>query len=115
MGDYRRLDVWQLATQLALDVYQSSARFPSRERFALTIQVRRASISVSSNIAEGSGRGSPAEIRRFMIIARGSLHELASQLFVARELEYLAQDDWHRLDRKIDKISRMLFALSRAC
>ena len=113
MGDYRRLEAWQLAAQLALEVNRLTRAFPAHERFGLTSQLRRAAISISSNIAEGSGRGSPAEFRRFIVIARGSLHEVASQLFIAHKLGFLPYVDWQRANQHIDRISRMLLALTR--
>ena len=113
MGDYRRLEVWKLSTQLAVAVYRATEQFPPWERFGLTAQLRRAVISVSSNIAEGSGRGSQPELRRFISIARGSLHEVSSQLCVARELHLLADANWGEIDAQIDRISRMLLGLAR--
>jgi four helix bundle protein len=113
MGNYRRLEVWQLAHKLAVEVYHATAAFPPQERFGPTAQLRRSVISVSSNIAEGSGRGSPAELRRFISIARGSLHEAASQLAVSRALGFLPDGEWQAIDLRMDRISRMLFGLSR--
>jgi four helix bundle protein len=82
------LIVWQEAMRLAKDVYAASATFPPEDRYGLTSQLRRAAVSVPSNIAEGAARGSLAELGRFLLIARGSLLELDTQLWLARELGY---------------------------
>ena len=113
MGDFRRLKVWQLSTRLVVELYRVTGRFPRTEMFGLTAQCRRAAVSVVSNIAEGSGRGTPAEFRRYMVIARGSLHEVAAQVFLARQLGFLAESELRSLEQPIDEISRMLLALSR--
>ena len=113
MGDFRRLKVWQLSTRLVVELYRVTSRFPKQEMFGLTAQCRRAAVSVVSNIAEGSGRGTPAEFRRYMVIARGSLHEVAAQLLLTRELGFLPESELRTLERQIDEVSRMLLALSR--
>jgi four helix bundle protein len=113
MGDFRRLKVWQLSTRMVVELYRITARFPRAEMFGLTAQCRRAAVSVVSNIAEGSGRGSAAEFRRFVAIARGSLHEVAAQLLLSRDLGFMADAELHPLERQIDEISRMLLALAR--
>jgi four helix bundle protein len=113
MGDFRRLKVWQLSTRMVVELYRVTARFPRAEMFGLTAQCRRAGVSVVSNIAEGSGRGSPAEFRRYLAIARGSLHEVAAQVLLSRDLGFLADSDLRSLEGKIDEVSRMLLALSR--
>jgi four helix bundle protein len=85
---HRNLKSWQSALDLAELVYKSSGTFPSAERFGLTLQVRRAAVSVLSNIAEGAARGSRADYLRFLIIARGSLAELETQYVLAMRLGY---------------------------
>lgn len=94
-------------------VYRDTASFPPDERYGLVAQARRASVSVAANIAEGSGRASPAEFRRFMVIARGSLHELLCHLMIALKLDYLGPASWPDREQRIDELSRMLLALSR--
>lgn len=113
MGDFRRLKVWQLATRMVVELYRVTSRFPKQEMFGLTAQCRRAAVSVVSNIAEGSGRGTPADFRRYILVARGSLHELRAQMHIARELDYLTQNEHQMLEQRIDEISRMLYALAR--
>jgi four helix bundle protein len=87
MSNYGRLDVWNAAHQLTLQIYQLSATFPHYEQFGLTSQLRRASVSIGANIAEGSGRGSK-EFARFLGIALGSANEVEYLLLVASDLQY---------------------------
>ena len=88
MQDYRHLRVWQLATETAVDVYQLTNTFPRHEIYGLTQQMRRASISIASNIAEGAGRDTRADFKRFCSIALGSAHELECQAEIAIRLGY---------------------------
>ena len=84
MRDFRKLDVWDRAHQLTLDVYRATGSFPSNERFGLTTQMRRCAISIPSNIAEGAGRESRPDYARFLGVAIGSAHELDYQLSFRR-------------------------------
>lgn len=88
MHQFRRLDVWHAAVQLAVEIYRLTRAFPREEQFGLVTQMRRAAVSVSSNIAEGAGRGSPSEFARFLRIAIGSVCELESQLELSRKLGF---------------------------
>jgi len=90
MRPHHDLRVWQDAMELVTRIYSVTGTFPAEERFGLTSQIRRASISVPSNIAEGAARGSRKEFIHFLTIARGSLSELDTQLRIARNLEYVA-------------------------
>jgi four helix bundle protein len=85
---YRELLVWQRAIQMVVNVYKLTRQFPREEQFGLTSQLRRAAISVASNIAEGHGRGSTGEYRQFLGMARGSNFEVQTQLVIARELGF---------------------------
>ena len=87
------LDVWKDAMRLVREVYRVTSEFPDREQFSLTSQIRRSAISIPSNIAEGAGRGGRIELIRFLTIARGSLAELDTQLWIARDLNYLTHAD----------------------
>jgi four helix bundle protein len=91
-GHYR-LEVWQEAMRLVRSVYVSSDQMPDKERFGLQSQLRRAAISVPSNIAEGAARGGKVEYARFLQIARGSLMELDTQLWLCQELGYFSYDE----------------------
>jgi four helix bundle protein len=89
MGNYRQLSVWKQAHGFAMSVYQGTRDFPDRERFGLIAQLRRAVVSVVSNIAEGSGRQGDREHVRFLRIPRGSVCELECQLLLSRDVGYL--------------------------
>jgi four helix bundle protein len=114
MGNFRELLVWKRAQDLALDVYRSTSSFPKEERYGLTAQMRRAAVSVSSNIAEGCGRQGDRELARFLQIARGSVRELECQLLLSRELGYIQSDVYTKLDSDSQDISRMLNRLIRS-
>jgi four helix bundle protein len=90
---FRELVAWQKAMDLVVAVYELSARFPGDERFGLTNQIRRAAVSIPSNIAEGQGRGAGASFGQFLRIALGSLQEVETQLLIAQRLGYVAERD----------------------
>ena len=108
--DYRRLRVWQAARRLALDVSQLSEAFPSSERFGITTQIRRAGVSIPSNIAEGAGRDGAA-FRQFLSYAAGSASELDTQLDIARELRFGDVEAIDAARSEVDVIRRMLWGL----
>ena len=114
MGNYRQLSVWKRAHGFVLGVYRSTGTFPDGERYGLTAQLRRAAVSVVSNIAEGSGRQGDREHMRFLKIARGSVCEIECQLLLSRDLGYLDADAWKLLDNDCQEISRMLHGLVRS-
>ena len=109
---HERLDVWQDAMQLVELVYAATASFPADERFGLTAQVRRAAVSVPSNIAEGAARRSNPEYQRFLSIARGSLSEMSTQSQIATRLSYM--DATPAIDNRIDCVFAKLTALMNA-
>ena len=106
---YEELVVWQKAMELVRLVYQATRRFPLDERFALTDQLRRAVVSIPSNIAEGNGRGSNKDYAHFLSIARGSLYETMTQLRIAKDLGYL--DDYSQIEDIAAEVGRMLGAM----
>ena len=108
---YRDLVVSGRAVDLVAEVYRLSAGFPREEQFGLTAQVRRASVSVAANIAEGSGRATSPDLMNFMSIARGSLKEAESMVFVAQRLGFASAADCIEAERLADETSRMLAAL----
>lgn len=108
MGDYRKLDAWRVADDVALRVYAITRRFPGDERFGLTAQMRRAALSVPSNIAEGCGRNGPGDLRRFIQMALGSANELEYQLSVAVRLGYADTDLATGLAADITRVRQML-------
>jgi four helix bundle protein len=109
--DFKKLVVWTKAHELTLAVYLRTRRFPKEEMYGLTSQVRRASASIGANIAEGCGRRSDAEMKRFLQIARGSASELECHLLLARDLQFLAAEDFRELEQKIAEVQRMLASL----
>lgn len=110
---HRDLVVWQKGMDLVTEVYRLTQKFPDAERFGLVSQLRRASVSVPSNIAEGYGRGSTADYIRFLRGSRGSLYEIDTQLLIAARLNYIAQSDYEGILERINECGRMLAALIR--
>jgi four helix bundle protein len=108
------LDVFKLAHEMVLDVYQITKRFPDDERFGLTSQMRRAAYSVPSNLAEGANRISRKEYRHFVGIARGSAAELNYQLLLSKDLGYLDSDEYVRVRSIYDRVAQMLNALAKS-
>lgn len=114
---YRDLFVWQKSKDLAVAIYRETEAFPKAEVYGLTSQLRRAAISVVSNIAEGQGRLTAGEFRQFLGISRGSLLEMDTQLLVAFELGYLPRSCFEHLEgetyRVLGLVDRLLQSLSR--
>ena len=108
---YRNLIAWQKAKNLALDIYLCTKRFPKDETYGLTSQMRRAAVSVPSNIAEGKGRRSRKDFAHFLYQARGSLLELETQLSIARDLEYLDAHTFKSTLDKAEEVGRILNGL----
>jgi four helix bundle protein len=111
---YRDLEVWKKAMEVAREVYKATAKFPTEERFGLANQIRRAAVSVPSNLAEGHARASAADFSRFISISMGSIAELETQLLLSTDLGYLANDDCDRLLGNLDLTGKMLRGLSKA-
>jgi len=115
MGNsYRELQVWRLSIQLTKDVYAVTKNFPSDERFGLISQLRRAAVSIPSNIAEGQARYSQREFLRFLSNARGSLAEVETQLLLSTELGYVPESEMQKLTRKTAEVGRLLNGLYSA-
>lgn len=93
MSEYQKLEAWQMAMALAEAVYKTTRTFPKEEVYGLTSQIRRAVVSIPSNIAEGAARASAKEFMQFLLIARGSAAELETQLLLAGKLGYLSASD----------------------
>ena len=107
-SNYRDLIVWQRAMELVLEVYRCTKAFPREEIYGLVSQMRRAAVSIPSNVAEGKGRYSRKEITQFLLNARGSLLELETQCEIARSLGYLAAADSVDLARRVSEVGRLL-------
>ena len=111
MNNYRELKVWNEAMALVSEVYSVLKEFPNFERYALADQIRRSSISVPSNIAEGSARHSQREFYRFLGIASGSLAELSTQIEISRRLNYLTEENFVKLNHHCESLHKMLYKL----
>jgi four helix bundle protein len=111
MQDYKKLDVWQKAHTLALDVYNSTKGFPDDERYGLTSQIRRFWVSIPSNIAEGCGRGGNSELCQFLKVSLGSANELEYQLILSRDLNLLSNNSYQNLNDQINEIKGKLINL----
>lgn len=113
MFNFEKLEVWRKAIEFADEVYAITVAFPDDERFGLTSQMRRAAVSASSNLAEGSSRASRKDFARFVEIATGSLFEIVSQCFIARRRGYLTKTDFARLYAAAEEHGKMLSGLHR--
>lgn len=109
-----KLDAWQKAVDYAAAVYEVTKTFPTEERFGLTNQLRRSSVSVSSNLAEGSSRSSKADFKRFIEIAYGSLLETVSQIKVAQKQEFVNKEAYEKLYDEAEQLAKMLSGLRRS-
>lgn len=110
MRDFRDIQVWQKAHLLALAIYQVTMSFPSAEKFGLISQMRRASVSIPANIAEGCGRTGDAQLAQFMQISMGSASELEYHLLLAHDLKFLPTPEYQRLHEQTLEVKRMLAA-----
>ncbi|GGH16059.1 four helix bundle protein [Silvibacterium dinghuense] len=108
LSSYQELIVWQKAMDLCVEIYRLTESFPRGEVYGLTSQLRRAGVSIASNIAEGYGRGSRGEYCQFLAIARGSNHEVQTQLLIAERLGFLTRDNRLRAEGLSEEIGRML-------
>ena len=112
--NYRELIVWQKGMDLVTLIYQMTQTFPQEERFGLTSQIRRSAISVPSNIAEGQGRRSAVEFKRFLSIARGSLQEMETQIMIARRLKYIEKNQEQHILMASAEVAKLLNGLSNS-
>jgi four helix bundle protein len=108
MSNFRNLLIWQKSMSLTTKIYNSTKKFPKEELFGLTSQIRRCSISIPSNIAEGYGRDSNKEYLRFLNISIGSLFEMQTQLEIAKNIQYLNDEEFNNLYDDSREIERML-------
>ncbi len=114
MKTHRDLSVYKEALLLITDVYQATQDFPKSEIFGLTNQLRRSSVSIASNIAEGAARDSHKEFCQFLSIASGSAAELETQLIVSRNLNYLSQDKFDPMYKQLISIMKMIAGLKNS-
>ncbi len=111
INSYRDLIVWQKSMSLVTEMYGITQQFPGQEMYGLTNQMRRCSVSIPSNIAEGYGRNSTGDYKRFLQIAVGSLFELQTQIEIAFNLKYLSETTFHELFEKLKELDRMIISL----
>ena len=110
-ASFRDLRVWHEAMKFAVDVYHATTQFPRHELYGLGQQLRRAAVSIPSNIAEGKGHRSDREFGNYLLHARGSLLEVQTQVMIAKELQYVSNEEALRLLEKADSIGRSLNSL----
>ena len=108
MRDYKNYTVWQESHQLTLIAYQLTKSFPKEELFGITSQLRRATSSVPTNIAEGCGRESDADFRRFLIMAHGSATEVEYMIFLSTELNYVSKNEFEKKKKKVIVLRKQL-------
>ena len=113
MRTFKNLKIWSRSVDLSTQIYKVTKTFPKDEKFGLVSQMRRASVSVASNIAEGAGRSSDLEFKRFLEIAYGSLYELQTQLIVSKNLEFVSGNEFNMLDTEIDELQKMIYSFSK--
>jgi four helix bundle protein len=114
MFNFEKLDVWQKAIEFADFIYSETRRFPNEERFGLRNQMRRAAVSICSNIAEGSSRMSQINFARFIEIGTGSVFEVVSQAFIAKKQSFLTEETFHFLYESAEELNRMLSGLRKS-
>lgn len=114
MNNFRNLNVWNKAVELATNVYQMTENFPKTERYGLTSQMRRSAVSISSNIAEGAGRESKKEFSQFLNISTGSCYELETQLRISQNLRFLSDAEFEKITDELVDIQKMIFSLRQS-
>lgn len=112
--NFTDLFAWRESHVVILSIYKVTKMFPSDERFGLIAQIRRASVSITSNIAEGFGRRTSKDKIHFYDMAIGSLNEVRNQLFIARDLSYLTQETWKELEQKIITAHKLINGLIKS-
>lgn len=112
MHNFKELKIWQKAIEFSLEVYRLTAQFPTEEKYSLVSQLRRASVSIPSNIAEGSGRNGDREFIHFLSLSIGSGYEAETQLIIANRLKYISDVELEEAIIKITEIQRMLHSFS---
>jgi|SRR5215469_7094505 len=113
-GTFADLEVWRASMEVVTRIYRLTRHFPKDEMYGLTSQIRRAAVSVPSNIAEGKGRASDRELSQFLCVARGSLFEIQTQLHIAEKLGYVSKEEAESVQRETVRVCQMLNALLRS-
>jgi four helix bundle protein len=110
MHNIKEMKIWQKAVDLTLEVYQLTKDFPTEEKFGLVSQMRKAAVSIASNIAEGAGRNSDNEFVQFLGIANGSSFELYTQSYISSRLEFLKGKDFDSIESQLIELQKMIHA-----
>lgn len=110
---FRDLKIWQQSMELVTEIYKTTSQFPEEEKYGLTSQLRRSSVSIPSNISEGFGRNSQGDFKRFVNISMGSLFELQTQIEVAKNLEFISEEIFQKLYEDTREIERMMSSFIR--
>ena len=113
MHNFKELHIWQDSMDIVEDIYKGTVNFPKNEQFGLVSQINRCSVSIPSNIAEGSGRDSNKDFRRFLSISLSSAFELETQLIIANRIGFLKKDDFERIIEKLNKVQKMIFVFRK--
>jgi four helix bundle protein len=114
MNNYKELNVWQKAIELVKEVYKLTDNFPNNEQFGLTSQIRRAAVSIPSNIAEGAGRRSNKEFEHFLSISLGSCFEVETQIIIGQELNFANPDNCDASVKLITEVQKMIRGLQKS-
>ena len=112
--NFKELKVWQKSRVLAKNIFLLTKQYPKDERFEIVSQMRRAVISIASNIAEGSGRNSNKDFRRFLDIALSSAYELETQVIISFDLEHISEEIFYKLSNDIQEVQKMIFGFRRS-
>jgi len=113
MKTHKDLDVWRKSVDFVVDIYELTKSFPKDEIYGITSQIRRASVSIPSNIAEGAGRAYDKEFKQFLNIALGSIAEVDTQLLISNKLEYLTNKEYKKFENELTQIRRMVLGLRK--
>jgi four helix bundle protein len=108
---HKKLEAWKQSMDLVIEIYRTTENFPSQEIYGLTNQIRRAAISIPSNIAEGAARQTKKEFTNYLHMAQGSLSELDTQIELASRLGYFDQETFRMLDERLERIDKMITGL----
>jgi four helix bundle protein len=109
--EYRKLKIWQKSIDLSVLIYKTTGQFPKDEIYALVSQLKRAVVSIPSNIAEGSGRNTDKEFIQFLFIAYGSSCELDTQIELSKRLNFISEEEYNSITSEINEIQKMIFKL----
>lgn len=111
--DFKKMKIWQDSMEITKEVYKLTSDFPKHEQYGLIQQMRKAAVSIPSNIAEGCGRGSDPQLAHFLDIAQGSAFELETQLYLATELNFLSKDEMNTLVTRLTTLQKMIDGFKR--